>query len=93
MYSRRLEDKAIYFTTLQGILHIYLVCDIDQLCMKATAYRKKDLPDIKYLIGQCINQGFNFNDFLVNFKYLYGDSVALSYNAKSYIQKVFKKFK
>ena len=90
-YSRRLEDKAIFYKTLQGIVHIYLVCDIDQLCMKATAFRKKDLPDIKYLVCQCIKQGLVFDDFLNNFYYLYGDSVRLKLDAKDYIRKVFKK--
>ncbi len=49
-YSRRLTENAIYYTTLQGVVNVYLVNDLDQLCMKATAYRQKDLRDIRYLI-------------------------------------------
>lgn len=90
-YSRRLEDNAIYYTTLQGILHIYLVSDLDQLCMKAVAYRKKDIPDIKYLVKVLKINGVGYNDFLDRFNYLYGNTVRLKYNAKVAIEKFFKK--
>lgn len=90
-YSRRLEDNAIYFTTLRNVLHIYLVCDLDQLCMKATAYRKKDIPDIKYLVKVLKNKGVSYHDFLSRFYYLYGDSVSMTHTARVGIERYFKK--
>ena len=67
-----------------------LVCDLDQLCMKATAYRKKDMDDIKYLVSILKRQGVNYSMFLERFEFLYGDSVRMTYSAKMGIEHLFK---
>lgn len=89
-YSRRLLDNAIYLLTLKSTINVYVVSDLDQLCMKATAYRKKDMQDIRYLVSMVKYSGIDFEGFLKRFDYLYGDSVKLSFSAKKGIDRLFR---
>lgn len=90
-YSNRLFVNAKYYTTLEGILHIYLVDDLAQLCMKATAYRKKDISDIRYLITILKQRGITYEMFLQRFSFLYGDYVVMKLSAQRGIERLFKR--
>lgn len=89
-YSRRLWDNAIFFGSNYNV-NLYVVCDLDQLCMKATAYRRKDVLDIDNLIYSLRAQGCTFDMFLQRYEYLYVGSVPMKSGAKNYIRKRFKR--
>lgn len=89
-FSRRLESDAIFYRNFNKILNVYVVSDISQLCMKATAWRRKDVEDVKFLVATLKNNGCTFEDFLNQFQWLYGDSVKLRYEPSRKIQKLFK---
>lgn len=89
-YSRRLWDNAIFYARCYNV-NIYVVCDLDQLCMKATAYRKKDLDDIMHIVQGLRLQGCTFDEFMQRYDYLYMGTVPMKSGAKSGIRKLFNK--
>lgn len=94
-YSRRIWDKAIPINMQfppSNRFGVYVVNDLDQLCMKAITGRKKDRPDIKFLIEKVTQQGFTYRSYLSEFEYLYGDVVRENYNSKSFIRNLFKSY-
>lgn len=92
-YSKFLWQNAIIVTTLQGYLRVYVVSDLDQLCMKVTAGRNKDFKDINKLLEELISRGCTYSIFMDRFKFLYGDYVKPNKQALSRVYKMFKKFR
>ena len=89
-YSRRLWDNSIFYSKICNV-NIYVVCDLDQLCMKATAFRQKDKKDINYLIKVLKYSGFTFDMFLNRYDYLYVGTVPMRSGSKNYIEKRFNR--
>lgn len=91
-YSKRLWNNALPYKVF-GFISVYIVNDLDQLCMKSTTSRDKDLKDIKFLISKLVVSGYKYSDYINEFLFLYGDSVKPSYKFKSRIEREFKKYK
>lgn len=92
-YSRKLWVNAIPYCTLQGYMNIFLVSDLDQLCMKAAAGRDKDNEDIYMLLNALIPNGFTYSAFLQEFEFLYGGTVKPKQKSLTIIKRVCKKYK
>lgn len=91
-YSRRLWNNAIFVTAI-GYINVYVVNDIDQLCMKAASGRTKDLKDIVFLTGKVCNSGITYSLFTKEFEFLYGDSTSIKYSVRKKVEQEFKKYK
>lgn len=65
-FSIKMKSSLIYYSTLSNCCNIYIVNDIDQLCMKAIACRKKDRKDIVALCKSLKREGIKFSDFQHN---------------------------
>lgn len=92
-YSRNLWTNAIYVTTLQGYLRVFVVNDLDQLCMKVTAGRDKDFTDMYKLLEILISQGCTYSMFLQEFEYLYKGTVRPKKRALNVVRMEFKRHK
>lgn len=89
-YSRRIWSNALYYKTI-GIINIFVVSDIDQLCMKLVAGRTKDVIDAIYLSERLISSGVVFSVVEHEYKYLYGDYIKPSQRLLSRVKKLFKR--
>jgi len=93
-YSRRLWTNAIPVPELSNqLFKVYVVSDLDQLCMKATSGGLKDRNDIEFLAENCIKQGITCSMYKERFTFLYGDQVREKEKAKKFIHKLFKYYK
>lgn len=77
-YSRKLWDRAEYVSTLNQVVNIYIVSELDQLCMKAVTDRLKDEGDVVILANALKNKGVTYEMFKENFYRLYGGYVKVS---------------
>lgn len=91
-YSRRLWVNAIFLTTI-GYINVYVVNDLDQLCMKAVSGRAKDLNDILFLVDKVCRQNYSYSAFKSEFEFLYGDFVSIKYSVRKKVEHLFKKYK
>lgn len=69
-YSIRLWQNAILYATLQGYMRIFVVSDLDQLCMKINSGRKKDMGDIEAICDRLL---CTYKDVEDRYRFLYGD--------------------
>lgn len=90
-YSRRLWTNAIYYKTF-GFINVYVVSDIDQLCMKMISARPKDVSDALFLCERLIANGVGFNNIDSEFYYLYGDTVHPDQRLLKRVKKIFKQY-
>lgn len=90
-YSWRLWDNAIFICTLNSFMNIYVVSDLDQLCMKATAGRRKDIDDIELLVRKCKEHNIGYREYSLRMQYLYGGTVKAKSSAERFIRKQFAK--
>lgn len=74
-YSRLLWDNSVLCRVLYNFLEIRVVNDLDQLCMKATAGRVKDMQDIMVLIEKLVQAGFVFEQYQRRYEELYRGTV------------------
>lgn len=88
-YSRKLWDNAIPVSVLRGFMEIYIVCDLDQLCMKVASGRPKDRKDIVFLTVKTMQSGFNYDSFVDRYKYLYLDRVTPNKSALGIVKNMF----
>lgn len=91
-YSRRLWNNAVFVSTV-GYISVYVVNDLDQLCMKSSSGRDKDLRDIVFLSSKVCNSGISYSDFQNEFEFLYGDSINIKYSVRKKVEHEFKKHK
>lgn len=91
-YSRRLWDNAILYTVLYNYMRIFVVSDIDQLCMKIVSGRKKDTLDIKLLVMSCIQSGIRLSDVMKEFYYLFGGTVQYKQSVFVIVKRIFSKY-
>lgn len=91
-YSRRLWQNALPYKVF-GYISVYVVSDLDQLCMKSVSGRKKDLGDIEFLVDKVCNQGYTYSQYMQEFALLYGDTVRVRSNIVRKVQTMFKKKK
>lgn len=86
-YSRKLWDNAIHIKSYGRNINIYVVDDIDQLCMKIVSGRPKDDADIRMLTEKLKERGVKA--VLVNNRLneLYGGRVSFSRKALSYVSR------
>ena len=94
-YSRRLWENAIWYNLKyppSNLFHVYVVNDLDQLCMKATAGRDKDKIDIRFLIEKLVMQGYTYQNYLNEFKYLYRGTVKENPKVQGLIKRIFKSY-
>lgn len=89
-YSRRIWSNALYYKTI-GIINVFVVSDIDQLCMKLVAGRTKDAIDAIYLSEKLIASGVVFSTVEFEYKYLYGDYIKPNQRLLSRVKKLFKR--
>lgn len=81
----------MYYATYNNILNVYVVSDLDQLCMKATAWRRKDISDVKFLVSKLKQGGYTYENFLRQFEYLYRGKVIMKPSAEGGIRRLFLK--
>ena len=72
---------------------VYVVSDLDQLCMKITAGRQKDTEDCLFLTQRLIEQGCTYSMVAERYDFLYGDHVKPKHQLLNRVQKMFKKAK
>lgn len=75
-YSRLLWDRSILCNVLHNFLEVRIVNDLDQLCMKVTAGRVKDMQDIVVLIQKLVQAGYIFEQYQGRYLELYGGMIA-----------------
>lgn len=91
-YSKYLWSNAILVQTFYNFMWVYVVTDIDQLCMKVISGRQKDNNDINLLTQKCISNNFTYSMFLKEYEFLYGNSVKPNAKALNKVKRIFKKF-
>lgn len=89
-YSKRLCENAIYYTTLNRMINVYVVNDLGQLCMKVISFRRKDFEDIRYLVGLLKHQGCNYKIFEERLMYLYGPQCRVTSQALGFVKRLFR---
>lgn len=89
-YSKRLWENAIYYTTLNRMINVYVVNDLDQLCMKVISFRRKDFEDIRYLVGLLKHQGYTYKNFEERLMYLYGPQCRVTSQALRFVKRLFR---
>lgn len=89
-YSRRLWEHAIPYKTI-GFIDVFVVSDLDQLCMKLVSGRAKDKKDALFLSTNVIQQGITFSDLTNEFKFLYGDYIKPNSRFLSAVKRMFKR--
>lgn len=72
-YSRKIWESDIPITTLKSFMNIYVVSDLDQLCMKINSGRRNDERDTILLAYLVKSKGTHLNIVLENYKRLYGN--------------------
>lgn len=70
-FNIRFLSRGRYLTTINNVLEVYVVSDIDQLCMKLTANRLKDKEDILNLIVLLKRSGITFEEIEETAEFLY----------------------
>lgn len=89
-YSRYIWQDAIQVTVLRDYLHVYVVSDLSQLCMKLASGRKKDLDDIALLTDRCFTNGLYEPQVRTHFDKLYGGTVNMKPLAVKSMQRRYK---
>lgn len=89
-YSRRLRNKAVFYRQI-GYINVYVVCNLDQLCMKMVSGRRKDFDDAEFLAEKVMLQNLHFSAVVENLKFLYGGTVEPDKKLTKRIQKLFKR--
>lgn len=89
-YSRRLWTHALPYKTI-GIINVFVVSDVDQLCMKLVAGRAKDTIDAVYLSEKLTEAVVVYSVVEAEYTYLYGDYVKQNQRLLSRVKKIFKK--
>lgn len=90
-YSRNLWVNAIPVTVLSGFLRVFVVNDLDQLCMKVTAGRDKDFTDMYKLLEILISKDCTYTMFLSEFEFLYKGTVKPKKRALNTVKSEFKR--
>lgn len=91
-FSYRLFEDAKLYKSFNGILDVYIVSDINLLCMKLVSFRPKDKNDIDRLVNRIIKNKVTYTDVMKRFAYLYGNTYPLKSRSHEYIlQKMNKK--
>lgn len=88
-YSKRLWDNAVPVSILRDFMEIYVVSDLDQLCMKIVAGRQKDDRDIVFLTAKLVSDGCNYDMFVQRYKYLYSESIVPNKSTLNEVRKMF----
>lgn len=89
-YSRKLWDRAEYIGTLNQVINVYIVSELDQLCMKSITTRTKDEDDVIVLAKALKNKGVTYEMFTENFYRLYRDYVKISRSKDKIIKSILK---
>lgn len=72
-FSIRLRQRLIPFNTYRNKLIVYVVSDLDQLCMKLISGRDKDKQDAENLALTLGAQGFTLYQVQEAYQQIYGD--------------------
>ena len=89
-FSPILFDNAELYKVYNNILEIYIVSDIDLLCMKLVSFRQKDIIDIDKLIKRLRKYKITYYDIEERFKQLYGSLYLLKDRQRKYIYNAMK---
>lgn len=90
-YSRRLWNDVVLCRVLQGYLYVYVVSDVNQLCMKLASGRSKDLADVNLLAEKCFYAGWSEEQILSRFDLLYPGTEYPKPRALGTMRRVFKR--
>ena len=85
-FSPRLLRNAEFYRNFNGILNVFVVCDLDLICMKLVSFRDKDISDLINLFK--INKWITQQILIDRLIYLYkvaNVSDILSYNARVFV--------
>lgn len=85
-YSRKLWDNAILLKQYNTDISIYVVSDVDQLCMKIVSARIKDDADIRMLTEKVRANGVKYTHIEERLKELYKGKVAVSARWLRYVK-------
>lgn len=85
-YSRKLWDNAILLKQYNANISIYVVSDLDQLCMKIVSARIKDDADIRMLTEKVRANGVKYGQLENRLKELYKGKVAVSARWLRYVK-------
>lgn len=91
-YSRRLWDTAILIKKVNNV-NVYVVSDLDQLCMKITSGRVKDKTDIMFLCDALVKSNVRFYMVEKRLEELYLGTVKIKRDALKLARSFFKKNK
>lgn len=87
-FNYRIFDKAQLYKIFNGVLNVYVANILDLLCMKAAAFREKDMEDIKYIVYTLSKSGVTYN-ILEEFNYIYSSLYILKKLADRHIKRLF----
>ncbi len=76
-FSYRLFDNAELYKVFEGVLEVYVACDLDLYCMKIVSFRPKDVQDMEVLADSLRRNSVNKDDVITNFNRLYGNEYHL----------------
>lgn len=86
-FSSMLFNNATLVKIYRNILYVYVVSDIDLLCMKLVASRPKDLYDIRKYAKLLKKKGITYQNIIDEFKYLYGNTFLLNQTAEIHLRR------
>lgn len=85
-YSKHLWENAILLKQYTQNISVYVVSDVDQLCMKIVSARRKDSKDIELLTEKVMAKGVKYRQIENRLKELYNGKVAVSARWLRYVK-------
>lgn len=76
-FSYALFDNAELYGIFEGVLEVYIACNLDLYCMKIVSFRSKDVQDMEVLSESLRSSGITKEDVITNFVRLYGSEYYL----------------
>lgn len=89
-FSYRLFEDVALYKSFNNILNVFVVSDINLLCMKLVSFRPKDINDINILTKKLSKAGIKYADVKRRFAYLYGSTYLLKSRQDRYIYKALR---
>lgn len=85
-YSKHLWENAMILKQYTPNISVYVVSDVDQLCMKIVSARRKDSNDIRMLTEKVRANGVKYGQLENRLKELYKGKVAVSARWLRYVK-------